>query len=142
MYAAADTAADARTCVPMGAPFVRLYEVALIWHPMANDNERPRAFPRFEVEARVDYTGTEILLNHRIQNLSLGGMCIAGDAVEDLGTTVDLVINFPELQTSITARGEVVWANAEPPMDMGIRFLDLDSERKETLRRYLSLAAA
>lgn len=107
---------------------------------MATDSERPRAHPRFEVEARVDYTGTEILLNHRIQNLSLGGLCIQGDALEEMGTTVDLVINFPELGTSITARGEVVWVNAEAPCDMGIRFLDLDNERKETLRKYLALS--
>ncbi len=108
---------------------------------MASDTEHPRAFPRFEVEARVDYTGTEILLNHRIQNLSLGGLCIQTDALEDLGTTVDLVISFPELDASITARGEVVWVNPESPRDMGVRFLDLDNERKDTLRKYLGLTA-
>lgn len=106
---------------------------------MSHPQESPRAFPRFEVEASVDYTGTEILLNHHIQNLSLGGLCIQTDAVEDVGTIVDLVINFRELDTSITARGEVVWANKEDPMDMGIRFVELDSERKETLRKYLNL---
>ncbi|MCG5052334.1 MAG: TIGR02266 family protein [Myxococcales bacterium] len=108
---------------------------------MANQGEHPREFPRFEVEARVDYTGTEILLNHRIQNLSLGGLCIQTDALEDVGTPVDLVINFPELDTCITARGEVVWANPDTPMDLGIRFVGLDNERKETLRKYLALGA-
>jgi len=107
---------------------------------MPNQQESPRAFPRFEVEASVDYTGTEILLNHRIQNLSLGGLCILTDALEDIGTVVDLVITFRELDTSITARGEVVWANKEDPMDMGIRFVELDTERKETLRKYLTLS--
>jgi uncharacterized protein (TIGR02266 family) len=107
---------------------------------MQNQQENPRAFPRFEVEASVDYTGTEILLNHRIQNLSLGGLCILTDALEDIGTIVDLVITFRDLDASITARGEVVWANKEDPMDMGIRFVDLDTERKETLRKYLTLS--
>lgn len=106
---------------------------------MTNPPENPRAFPRFEVEASVDYTGTEILLNHRIQNLSLGGLCILTDALEAVGTVVDLVITFRELDTSITARGEVVWANKDDPMDLGIRFVDLDTERKETLRKYLTL---
>ena len=108
---------------------------------MTTDSELPRAFPRFEVEARVDYTGTEILLNRQIQNLSLGGLCIHTDALENLGTMVDLVISFPELDTSITARGEVVWVNSEAPRDMGVRFVDLDVERKDTLRKYIGLVA-
>ena len=88
--------------------------------------------------AYVDYSGSEVLLYHRIENISLGGICIQTAAVEDLGTVVDLVINFPDLDTSIAVQGEVVWANREPPMDMGIRYLDLDDERRETLRRYIS----
>ncbi len=97
-----------------------------------------REHPRFDVTAYVDYSGSEVLLYHRIENISLGGICIQTAAVEDLGTVVDLVINFPDLDTSIAVQGEVVWANREPPMDMGIRYLDLDDERRETLRRYIS----
>lgn len=102
-------------------------------------SEQPREFPRYELNAYVDYTGNEVLLYHRIQNISLGGVCIQSSGVEDVGTTVDLVINFPDLASSLSLRGEVVWVNREPPMDMGIRFIDLDDNRKDTLRRYLSL---
>jgi len=79
------------------------------------------------------------LLYHKVQNISLGGICIQSMAVEEIGTTVDLVLNFPELEATIGIKGEVVWVNREPPMDMGIRFVDLDDDRKDTLRRYLSL---
>ena len=106
---------------------------------MAADAEHPREHVRFELDAYVDYTGGEVLLNHRIQNISLGGICIQTDAIEELGSQVDLVINFPELDAAISVRGEVVWANTEPPMDIGVRFIDLDAERKETLRQHLSL---
>jgi len=98
---------------------------------------RPTA--RFEVNAYVDYTGTEVLLYHRVQNISLGGICIQSNGVEDVGTLVDLVVNFPDLQASISVRGEVVWVNRDAPMDMGIRYVDLDNERKETLRKYISM---
>jgi uncharacterized protein (TIGR02266 family) len=91
------------------------------------------------LKAYVDYTGSEVLLYHKVQNISLGGICIQSMAVEEVGTTVDLVLNFPELEATIGIKGEVVWANREPPMDMGIRFVDLDDDRKDTLRRYLSL---
>ena len=99
----------------------------------------PRAFPRLELKAYVDYTGSEVLLYHKVQNISLGGICIQSMAVEEVGRVVDLVLNFPELEATVGVKGEVVWANREPPMDMGIRFIDLDDDRKDTLRRYLSL---
>lgn len=101
--------------------------------------DEPREHPRYEINAYVDYTGSEVLLYHRILNISLGGVCIQSGGVEELGTIVDLVINFPELNTSMSLKGEVVWVNREPPMDMGIRYVDLEGDRRETLRKYLSL---
>ena len=39
--------------------------------PFEEHSEHPREFPRFEVNAYVDYTGNEVLLFHRIQNTSM-----------------------------------------------------------------------
>jgi uncharacterized protein (TIGR02266 family) len=104
-----------------------------------DSSEQPREFPRYEVNAYVDFTGNEVLLFHRIQNISLGGVCIQTSGVEEVGTIVDLVLNFPDLDASIGVRGEVVWANRDAPMDMGIRYIELDEERKDTLRKYISM---
>ena len=101
--------------------------------------DNARIHPRFEVEAYVDVASQDSLLYHRIQNISLGGVCIQSAGVEEVGTTVDLVLNFPDLDASIAVRGEVVWANRDPPMDMGIRYVDLDEERKDTLRKYITM---
>ncbi|MBK6849702.1 MAG: PilZ domain-containing protein [Proteobacteria bacterium] len=102
------------------------------------DPRNRRVDPRYEITAYVDYTGTsEVLLYHRIENISLGGMSIQTASVEEIGTVVDLVISFPDLNTTIAARGEVSWVNREEPMDMGIRFLDLDEERKDVLRKFI-----
>ena len=79
----------------------------------AESPDQTREFPRFEVNAYVDFTGNEVLLFHRIQNISLGGVCIETSGVEEVGTLVDLVLNFPELDASIAVKGEVVWANRE-----------------------------
>jgi uncharacterized protein (TIGR02266 family) len=105
---------------------------------MVEADRRAREFPRFEVSAYVDYTGSEVLLYHRIQNISLGGICIQTPSIEEVGSVVDLVINFPELNTSLSLRGEVVWTNRAPPMDMGIRYLELDEPRRETLKQYIA----
>jgi len=104
----------------------------------AEADRRAREFPRYEVSAYVDYTGSEVLLYHRIQNISLGGICIQTPSIEEVGSVVDLVINFPELGTSLSMRGEVVWANREPPMDMGIRYVEMDDTRRETLKQYIA----
>jgi hypothetical protein len=105
---------------------------------MSEADRRTREFPRYEVSAYVDYTGNDVLLYHRIQNISLGGICISSPSIEEVGAIVDLVINFPELGTSLALRGEVVWANREPPMDMGIRYVDMDEAKRETLRQYIA----
>ena len=102
-----------------------------------------RINPRFEVDAYVDYVGgTDVLLYHRIQNISLGGICIQTSSIEDVGSVVDLVINFPELSTQVEVQGEVVWVNRQEPKDMGIRYIGLDESRRETLRRYIEKVQA
>jgi hypothetical protein len=103
-------------------------------------DRRTRRFPRYEVNALVDVTGTEVLLFHKIQNISLGGISIQSPTIEEIGTIVDLVINFPGPSAdSISIKGEVVWVNREPPMDMGIRYVDLDEGSKEKLKKLLAL---
>src|SRR3954471_4971079 len=105
---------------------------------MPEADRRAREYPRYEVSAYVDYTGSEVLLYHRIQNISLGGICIQTPSIEEVGSVVDLVINFPELGTSLSLHGEVVWANRVPPMDMGIRFVDMDEHKRETLKQFMA----
>jgi uncharacterized protein (TIGR02266 family) len=102
-----------------------------------SEHQDGRRDPRYEVDAFADLTGTEILLNHKVCNISLGGICLQTQSLEEVGTVVDLVINFPELESTIAVKGEVVWVNREAPTDMGIRYLSLSEERKRTLRKYL-----
>jgi hypothetical protein len=106
---------------------------------MTDAAELPREFPRFEVNAYVDYTGNEVLLYHRVQNISLGGICIQSNGVEDVGPSSTWSSTSPSWSASISVKGEVVWVNRDAPMDMGIRYIDLDNERKDTLRKYISM---
>jgi uncharacterized protein (TIGR02266 family) len=108
---------------------------------MADDGSHERSFPRYEVSAFVDYAGGEVLLHHRIQNISMGGICIQSPSIEEIGSVVDLVVNFPDLGRSLALRGQVVWANREPPMDMGIRYVEMDDHKRQALREYLDRVA-
>jgi len=103
------------------------------------DSER-RMFPRIEANAYVDFTGTEVLLFHKIENISLGGISIQASKVEPVGTIVDLLVNFPDLEKSIKVQGEVVWSTTDEPLDMGIRYVNLTPEDKEVLKKYLIMS--
>jgi uncharacterized protein (TIGR02266 family) len=98
---------------------------------------KQRQHPRYEVNAYVDVTGHDVLLYHRIRNLSLGGICIQTGSIEPVGTLVDVVITFPELKAELSLRGEVVWANLQHPMDMGIRWFEMTDDQRALLRDYV-----
>lgn len=99
-----------------------------------------RKHPRYEVSAFVDLTGSEVYLHHKIINVSIGGVAIQVDHAEEIGTEVELLIHFPELNASLSTRGQVMWANRTHPVDMGIRFIGLDDKKQETLKQYLQKA--
>jgi uncharacterized protein (TIGR02266 family) len=101
--------------------------------------EQARAFPRFEVDAYVDVAGPDILKYHRVQNISLGGICIQTVALAEIGSSVDVVVNFPDLGAQLQLRGQVAWTNRTPPQDVGIRWVALDEERRELLKKYISM---
>ena len=50
--------------------------------------QQPRKFPRYEIAAYVDCAGSEVMLRYRLQNISLGGLCIQCEQVEEVGTEV------------------------------------------------------
>ena len=97
-----------------------------------------RKLPRYEVTALVDITSAnDLLLLHRIKDLALGGLCIQTPSIEEVGTRVDLVINFPDGSEPLAIEGEVVRVSREPPEEMGIRFVALSEEARERLKRLI-----
>jgi hypothetical protein len=95
-----------------------------------------RADPRYEIDAGASLTGTS---PQRIQNLSLGGICIQTETPPEVGAAVDVVLHF-RTGEDLALRGQVVWVNRQPPEDVGIRWLDLDPARRELLSRHLAAA--
>ena len=107
---------------------------------MTDENQiKRRRYPRYKVDALVNVVGREALSCHNIQNISLGGICIKVPVVDKIGTQVALVINLPDGDT-LTIEGVVAWVNHEPPMDMGIRYLNVDEPKLVKLKKLLALA--
>jgi Tfp pilus assembly protein PilZ len=93
-----------------------------------------RAHPRYEIDASADLSGSG---THRIQNISLGGICIQTLAAPEVGAPVDVVLNLGDASPRLEVRGQVVWVNREPPEDVGIRWIGLDAARRATLAAYI-----
>ncbi len=100
-----------------------------------------RRHPRVTCRARVDFgSPREVVLDHEVHNLSLGGVCLRVHEMLDVGAPVYLTLTFPELgSASVDVDGEVVWADAGPPRDIGVRFVRMTPEDRDLLRRYVQL---
>src|SRR5438552_11435541 len=51
-------------------------------YPPSAMNDDARVHPRYEIDASADVPGSG---THRIQNISLGGICIQTSAIEEVG---------------------------------------------------------
>ena len=98
---------------------------------MSDEKRRSR---RYEVNANAQVADQS---PHRIVNISLGGICLRTSELAEMGTILDLQINFHHPSGTIATRGEVVWRKQGPEMTMGVRFVELNSEHQRILRRYL-----
>jgi len=98
---------------------------------------RDRQYPRVRVAATVDVSSDALLLYNHIENISLGGLCISLPAVLDVGTVVDLVINFSSIGDEIQVEGVVVWCSDDPEIVAGVKFINLEGEAREKIRNYL-----
>ena len=81
-------------------------------------DDMSRKHPRIEVSATIEVGGNSRPAVERapegdthIQNISLGGICIQTGEFEEIGTVVDLVINFPDLPVLVVnTYDKVLWS--------------------------------
>jgi hypothetical protein len=103
--------------------------------------EDARAHPRYEIDAPVELaevgTRRSGRAENRLQNISLGGICIQTSSVEEIGAPVDVVLHLDAAGASLDLRGQVVWVNREPPVDVGIRWTALDDSRRTALAEFI-----
>ena len=80
---------------------------------MAIEHDDRRTQPRIDCTVRVDYCSPrEVILDHALQNLSVGGACLEVVATPPLQTQVVLWLKFPERgYDPLDLQGTVVWAD-------------------------------
>ncbi|NVJ17792.1 TIGR02266 family protein [Myxococcus sp. AM010] len=103
-----------------------------------------RSDDRIHADVKVTLQNAGIFTDHRIINLSSGGLFIATDKPLRLGTLVELTLRFDEPPRVLTLRSSVIWENSledgKNPRGYGLRLSHLRQEEKEFVQQYLARA--
>jgi hypothetical protein len=97
-----------------------------------------RRHSRIETDATLDYLGSDFLMDHKIEDLSASGLSLVCATREPVGAEVQLTINFPDFQDSITVTARVARHIDEPRKAMGLEFVKLSADDRLALDRYLA----
>ncbi|WP_338863960.1 TIGR02266 family protein [Myxococcus stipitatus] len=101
-----------------------------------------RADDRIHADVRVSMQNTGIFTDHRIINLSSGGLFIATDKPLRLGTQVELTLRFDEPSRVMTLRSSVIWENSlddgKNPRGYGLRLSSLRKEERDFIQQFVS----
>ena len=101
-----------------------------------------RTQARFDVDCAVTVNSEHNFYAGFVQNLSVGGIFIATHIVHPVGTRFNLSIHLGESGGLVRGIGEVRWIRAvdhesAQPAGLGIRFLELEGDGAERVRRFL-----
>jgi uncharacterized protein (TIGR02266 family) len=103
-----------------------------------------RSDDRIHADIKVSRQNAGIFTDHRIINLSSGGLFIATDKPLRLGTQVELTLRFDDPPRVMTLRSSVIWENSledlKNPRGYGLRLSHLRKEEKEFVQEYLARA--
>ncbi|RJS26087.1 TIGR02266 family protein [Corallococcus sp. H22C18031201] len=100
-----------------------------------------RTDDRIHADVKVSLQNAGIFTDHRIINLSSGGLFIATDKPLRLGTQVELTLRFDDPARVMTMRSSVIWENSlddgKNPRGYGLRLSSLRPEEREFIQQYL-----
>jgi uncharacterized protein (TIGR02266 family) len=101
-----------------------------------------RSDDRIHADVKVSLQNAGIFTDHRIINLSSGGLFIATDKPLRLGTQVELTLRFDDPPRVMTLRSSVIWENSledgKNPRGYGLRLSHLRKEEKEWIQQFLT----
>lgn len=95
---------------------------------------------RLHVDVRVTVGSVGMFTDHRVVNLSSGGMFVASQRTLPIGTELDLTLHFESPPHTLKARGRVIWENAldaRQPRGFGVRLVTLTQAERKFLQEYV-----
>ncbi|AGC47910.1 DnaJ domain-containing protein [Myxococcus stipitatus DSM 14675] len=132
----------ARPAPPPPAPPLRKAAAAPTYSSAEFVGLERRTDDRIHADVRVSLQNAGIFTDHRIINLSSGGLFIATDKPLRLGTLVELTLRFDEPSRVMTLRSSVIWENSlddgKNPRGYGLRLSSLRKEEREFIQQFVS----
>ena len=105
-----------------------------------------RSNDRIHADVKVSSQNAGIFTDHRIINLSSGGLFIATDRPLRLGTQVELTLRFEDPPRVMTLRSSVIWENiledGKNPRGYGLRLSSLRKEERDFIQEFANRAKA
>jgi len=112
--------------------------------PRARANDR-RAHTRVPVRLRVRFPSAEVLEQDYSEDISRGGIFIQSTKPRQVGDRFIITLVHPDTNEELDLAGEVVRLTGmgahdkHSPKGMGIKFVDLDAEKKKAVDRFLGM---
>ena len=100
-----------------------------------------RASPRVDVRLEVVETHEDSTYFQRTGNLSAGGLFLEGTMPHPPGTKVRLRFSLPNDERAVEVTGEITAPGGDEGLGMGVRFLDLSTEDRRRVERFLGETA-
>ncbi len=103
--------------------------------PGRRSSERRRS-DRHDVKIPVDYSAVDAFFTEFCSNIHEGGMFVETTAPQEPGASVALQVRLPGLENALEIEGRVAWVSdgkADAPAGMGVQFIGLDAEARETI---------
>jgi uncharacterized protein (TIGR02266 family) len=102
---------------------------------------KPRDGDRLQAEIHVNTRSVGLFTEHRMINLSTGGLFVPTPRPLRLGTQVDLLLRFEQPARTIELRTTVIWENAlndgRQPAGYGLGLSGLRAEEKSFLQEFV-----
>ncbi|MFO7180167.1 MAG: TIGR02266 family protein [Pseudomonadota bacterium] len=104
--------------------------------------EESRGSPRVSVDLDVSLGSDHNFYTGFAENLSAEGVFVATHRVRPIGQSVEICIHLPD-GSEVRAIGEVRWirgpdAESATPPGMGVHFLELDTDSRAAMERFLA----
>lgn len=96
---------------------------------------------RIQADIRVTLDNAGMFTDHKLVNLSKGGVFLAMANRLPLGTNVELIFHFDNPARQLKARGKVIWESGGKESGIGIKFTMLSDEDQSFLQAYVDMRA-
>jgi uncharacterized protein (TIGR02266 family) len=101
-----------------------------------------RISSRIPVEMWVEESTDRELYFQRSANLSTGGIFLENTIPHPVGTVIALAFTLPGDDQKLNVKGEIVNAAEGGTLGMGVKFIQLDENARERIKKFVQQASA